>query len=279
LRFAFESREDVPGVFWQLTLGERDMSYVRLALLVCACLAPHAASAAVMLDFETDARGNPLAAGTIVRGQYKRWDIHIDAGNATPGHPDRAIIFDTSNPTGNDFDLATPGYHPTNTTSYGNVLILAENRRDYNRDGIIDDPDDEEHNPAGWISFRADRPQNVASFTFLDIEETDGSIDFFLYGIWVNSIPIPALDDNAITTAAADGFEFNSVRINFAGSGALVDLMFDFDDGDGATDPVPDPEPEPDPQTPPTRPIVPEPTTIILLGLGALGFARKRVLE
>ncbi len=73
--------------------------------------------------------------------------------------PNSLIIFDSSNPTGEDWDLGTPnqdfggpgiGYGGKeeqpgeNFKSYGHLLIVAENIIDNNQDGLVDNPDDEE---------------------------------------------------------------------------------------------------------------------------------------
>ena len=69
---------------------------------------------------------NDLSGGTIVDNEYQSAGVTIQAWTAG-GVGNRAMIFDTSNPTGGDYDLAT--------SNLGNALIVSE-------DGDSHDPDD-----------------------------------------------------------------------------------------------------------------------------------------
>ncbi len=203
---------------------------------------------AITIDFDTDAAFNSLAAGTIVTEQYAAMGVHISANNLVSGHPDLAIVFDSANPTGDDGDLATPGYHATNTIPYGKLLIIAENATDSNGDGLVDDPDDEGGQPAGWLNLALDFEQNQASFVFIDIEESGGTVDFRNNGSVVATIGIPAMGDNSRVTAAYAGLTFDEVRVNFAGSAALAEIV-----------------------------LVPEPGSLALLCIGGLALMRRRI--
>ncbi len=95
------------------------------------------------LDFEN------LAAGDIVNNQYQGQGVTI---SSAANHP--AMVFDTDNPTGGDYDLAT--------NNLGNVLIVSE-------DGDSSDPDD--NGGGGSICFTFDEPTDVKNLTVLDNEE------------------------------------------------------------------------------------------------------------
>jgi len=95
---------------------------------------------------------NDLSRGTIVDTEYKADGVTVSSWTAQ-GDDNRAMIFDTANPTGEDHDLATH--------NLGNVLILSE-------DGDSHDPDDNLH--GGLIRFDFDQEASVKSLTFLDIE-------------------------------------------------------------------------------------------------------------
>ena len=210
-----------------------------IALIAFAVIATGAS--AQLIDFEG------FAAGTVMTEQYAGIGVHISAHNFTG--PDKAIIFDSANPTGGDWDLETPGYHPTNTVPLGMILIIAENDVDNNNDGFIDVPDDEGSRPAGWLRFDMDFLSTSGTVTLVDIEEHGGTIDFFLGNgnSPIATIGIPSIGDNSVQTLAFDGFAYDAMQVNLAGSGAVASLN-----------------------------PVPEPASMAALGLGCLALLRRR---
>lgn len=214
----------------------------------CAlAIASLAHAAPVTIDFETDALGAPLVAGTIIDDEYAAAGVTIRAENHTATHPDLAVIFDSANPTGGDNDLATPGTGPNNTVALNNILIIAERGADRG-DGIIDAaPDDEGNRPAGYIDFDLDFIATGASIVLIDIEETGGTIDFRTITEGLVTINIPATGNNSVQTIAYDDAAFTGFRVNLAGSGAV-----------GGLD------------------IVPTPASLALLSLAGLTAARRR---
>lgn len=96
---------------------------------------------------------NNLSAGTIVDDEYSSQGVTIK-GIAGYCDPNRAMIFDTSRPTGGDYDLAT--------NNLGNVLIISEDR---------DSRDPDDNAEGGKLSFSFDEGADVKSLTFLDVEE------------------------------------------------------------------------------------------------------------
>ena len=175
------------------------------------------------LDFEADGVGNPLEAGQIIDDEFAAFGIQVSAENYAPGHPDLAIIFDSANPTGGDDDLATPNPagHPSNTVPYDNILILAENDIDLDGDGLIDNPDDEAHRPAGYLHFSLGGVYEAADFVFIDTEEAGGTVEFFLSGGSVGSVPIPAIPNAAVVPVSFSDADFDAFQVNLAGSGGL----------------------------------------------------------
>ena len=222
------------------------MPFRILPLIFCLFLSA-GASAQLLLDWEADGSGEPLPAGSWITEQYASIGLHISALNYTG--PDKAIIFDSANPTGGDLDLETPGYHPSNTKPYFNILILAENDIDGNGDGLIDDPDDEGSRPAGYIDFAFDFHASDGYAVLIDTEESGGTIEFFREADMVHSLPIPATADNAVQTVSWEGFEYDLMRINLAGSAGIGEVN-----------------------------VVPEPATAVILGLGLLCAAVRRRL-
>ncbi|QZZ21618.1 hypothetical protein J5X98_03920 [Leptothermofonsia sichuanensis E412] len=61
---------------------------------------PTAENLFTVIDFETDAAGNPLTAGTVISDAYKGMGLTISVPDTTPFDDGVPMIFDTSNPTG-----------------------------------------------------------------------------------------------------------------------------------------------------------------------------------
>ncbi len=189
-----------------------------------------------------------LAAGTVVAGQlpdgqvlphdvYSAFDISVQANKV----PNSLAIFDTAHPTGNDPDLGTPnrdfggpgvgeggrrGTPGENRVAQGKVLIIPQNLTDINRDGLIDQPND--NADGGVIDIKFPKKGLFHSMTFIDIEEFGSSIDLYDGNQLVQSFPILALGDNSQgtvnirTTSLVD-----RAVVTFASSGALAQMTFD----------------------------------------------------
>ena len=189
------------------------------------------------IDFETDALGNPLPAGTIVGSQWHLVDIHISAINNQVGHPNKVIIFDSNNPTGGDWDLGSPwdsGNLPPDT-DLGNFLIIAEDRVDSNGDGLVDDPDDEAK--GGTIIFQSINSCSTLGFDFIDFEEDQGNSGYVIINLeGGGSIEFdfrdfvgPIYGDNSanrVSISSEDiGGTFKRVEFHFIGSGAIDNVL------------------------------------------------------
>jgi hypothetical protein len=191
---------------------------------------------ALTLDFDTDAQGNPILAGQHIDEEYADWGVHINARNYRRCH-DAAIAFDTLNYTGGDYDLRTDSYRYGygNNRELGNVLILAEDVVDRNRDGYVDDPDDEGRRRAGYFDFMFDNVTNSGSLVMLDIDNwcEAGSVQFYLDGnLLSESYRFQPLGDNSVQKIDWSGFEYNKMRVNMGGSGAVAEV---------SANPVPEP--------------------------------------
>lgn len=225
-----------------------------LAGAVSVVLAGNQQLSGFILDFDTDANGNAIQAGQIIDEEYAPWGVHISTTNLQSSS-DIGIAFDTENPTGGDYDLRTGAgaYGVGNDPSdpLGNALIIAEDSRDYNNDGLIDDPDDEGGRPAGYHTFLFDMDMLGGEVTLLDIEERYGSIFFYLDGSLLSgqTVSIPNLGDNSRQTLAFSGFVFDQMRIFLKGSGAVDNVTL-----------VP----------------TPEPSTMLLLGSATAALVRAR---
>lgn len=196
-----------------------------ITLIFCFVSTSIFANQTIAIDFDYDGEGNALMAGQVITDQYSNLGVEIDAHNNVWWHPDKAIIFDTTNPTGNDWDLQTAGYGTNNNTVLGNALIIAEDAWDWNGDGLVDDPDDEYH--GGYIDFFYTIDQMTAEITLLDIQQSDVSIEIFKDGNLVDSAYAANLGDNSVQTLNLfdSGDTFDQLRVNFMSGGAITNLV------------------------------------------------------
>jgi hypothetical protein len=183
---------------------------------------------ALTMDFDRDTGGNVIKRGQFIDEEYADWGVHITARNYSRPF-DAAITFDTLKPTGGDTDLRTDSkrYGLNNDRERGMVLILAENIKDNNKDGYVDKPDDEGNRPAGYFDFMFDYRVNAGGLVMLDIDNyhEPGSVQFFLDGSLLSqSFNFVALGDNSIQALDWSGFEYDKMRINLGGSGAVAEV-------------------------------------------------------
>jgi len=158
----------------------------------------------VKVDFEA------LEAGTIVSTQFDGVTVTAQRAGDSASSDNDAMIFDTSNPTGGDYDL---GY-----ADRGNVLIISE-------DGDGNDPDDNAH--GGTFEFAFDAPSNVESLTLLDIENNDSSISAYdADGNLLAQVAVPYTGNNGAAEVALNIDGVSTLVVDIAGSGAVDDLCF-----------------------------------------------------
>jgi hypothetical protein len=182
-------------------------------------------SACEPLDVDFAIGGFPLGTGVTVTEQWAGMGLHISADNKVAGHPDKAIVFDSASPTGEDPDLVTPGYGTGNDTAIGKLLIVAEDDVDADFDGIVDDPDDEQN--GGILRFAFDKPVSLCSALLVDVEEEGTELRFYGEGGLFKTIPVPALDDNSVQNLGFTAEGVTLFEVDFAGSGGLglIDLI------------------------------------------------------
>ncbi|QDV06045.1 hypothetical protein Poly30_15490 [Planctomycetes bacterium Poly30] len=184
----------------------------------------------IIVNLDETAFGKPLglAAGTEITNQFSSIGLEITAANNAIGHPDKAILFDSENPTGGDTDLVTPGYGLNNDEALGMVLILAENDVDANMDGLVDDPDDEEF--GGQMNFFFAEPVTFFDARVLDVDalERDVFTFFDVNDMPITIVEIGALGDNSVQDLAAMApvAGVKRILVNFTGSGAFTRLRW-----------------------------------------------------
>jgi hypothetical protein len=140
---------------------------------------------------------NDLPPGTILSEQYADLGVHISA-QANGDHPDAVIVFDTNAPPTHDPDLAV---------DIGNIAVLAENVRDSNGDGLVDDPD--ENNFGGTVTFTFDQDVSIGSFVFVDHDHqpADFAAAYDASGNLITKVLIPIAGNGSVQTVDvnADG--------------------------------------------------------------------------
>ncbi|MFG6561513.1 Hint domain-containing protein [Sulfitobacter sp. 1A15299] len=153
---------------------------------------------------------NAFSAGTIIDDEYADLGVTVSAS----GGSGDAMIFDSSNPTGGDSDLASD--------TLEGLLIVSE-------DGDQSDPDD--NAGGGSLFFDFDEMVRMKGVTFKDIEETSGEgTRVIFYDDNGNVI------QNHYVQPTGDGGErfvqFNidgvsRFEVRFEGSGAIDNVVFD----------------------------------------------------
>ena len=174
-----------------------------------------------------------LPAGAIITNQVP--GVSIRAENEQSGHPDLAVVFDSSNPTGGDTDLGTPnedfngpgigeggrrGQPGANSVALGNLLVIAQNDVDSNGDGLIDSPNDEA--AGGRIHFEFDSPQDLTSIYVIDVKAGGGTVHAFNGdNELLTSVALDWLGDNAVQEVFLDVEDVRVLEVEFATSGGI----------------------------------------------------------
>ncbi|MBD3236258.1 MAG: hypothetical protein GF330_06125 [Candidatus Eisenbacteria bacterium] len=191
-----------------------------IALSLSVLLAPAVATG------EIQSFSGPLA-GTVIAGEEPGGgmasgtefsDMILDVLNQGGG-PSSLIVFDSSAPTGGDYDLGTPnedfggpgigsggraGQPGENGTAQGNLLIIAEEIHDGDGDGLVDDPDDE--GGGGQIRFAFYEPVELHALGLVDIDDRSSAmVELYLDDQLLAAIPASSLGNNSYETLDLTG--------------------------------------------------------------------------
>jgi len=198
----------------------------RLLLLVSLALTPAILTAQVAtIDFEGIPAGTILSTVDATSLGGPVGPIGVSGTKPSTGATNVALVFDSANPTGNDFDLGTPnedfggpgigdagelGQPNQNDTALGKILVLAENLVDGNGNGLIDDPDDADEEDmvlafdfTGISSPNPVSSVSVLSVTAIDLQQAEGELPatIFLYdgaNALIASFPIGDTGNNGV---------------------------------------------------------------------------------
>ncbi len=185
------------------------------------------------IDFETDGLGNSLAAGTVIDDEYTSLGLTLSTDQ-----PFGLMIFDSSNPTGDDEDLGspnedTPGGGPgvgaggapggigPNGLPLGNLLIISE-------DGDSNEPDDSL--AGGLMIFEFDNPVFFHEIVLLD--DISGSFDFVFQNGSTESFDFSQDGENTLLSYDFTSGPFavtkqvSTFTLNLDGSGAVASISF-----------------------------------------------------
>lgn len=207
-----------------------------------------------VLDFEIDASGNKLSRGQVIDDEWALFGIHITTDDPTV-HP--AMIFDSSQPTGYDWDLGSPnedfggpgrgaggeeGQPGENRWPLGNILIISEDRDQ-------DDPDD--HYAGGTFIFTFENPTKIHEVQLLDIDANETTGKLVAYDQRDNKLGtfrMQPFGNNSVQIVPINLENVVRLEIHLQSSGAVAALSFCDEKPTPAT-----PEPTPDPTVEPTQ--------------------------
>jgi hypothetical protein len=149
-------------------------------------------------------------------------------------------VFDSADPTGGDLDLGTPnesfggpgdgaggerGSRGENARALGKALVIAENDADEDRDGLVDEPDDESGGGVVTLEFsHAGRLE----LTLIDVDRDEEEPRLYLFhdGDLVSSVEAERLGDNSAQTLDLSSHgDIDAVRIHLDGSSAIGGIV------------------------------------------------------
>jgi hypothetical protein len=205
------------------------------AMAAVALLSAAPSAANVTQDFG----GYPAGAIVLHNGSGGNlWSDFTVSDVANNNGPNAVIIFDSSNPTGGDFDLGTPnsdfggpgkglggrfGMPGENSIPRGNLIIIAESMIDANGDGRVDVPDDE--GSGGCITFDFDHNVVPLSITLVDVDPYSARLDFAGSMLRVTADET-FIGDNAVAKIDLPNSGFQQLQVCFTASGAIAELEY-----------------------------------------------------
>ncbi|GAB5497153.1 MAG: hypothetical protein Phyf2KO_22330 [Phycisphaerales bacterium] len=167
----------------------------RIAL--CAVVAAALPASGQVFDFNTLVHGeiitNQFEPALSISGTNPNRDFDIIAGF------DTQFLGSTADP-----DLQGPPWSGGNlaisadAVQIGTALIIAQNNRDNNNDGVLDAPNDEGSRPAGTIELDFADPIPAFGLDIVDIEGSvreNSSLEFYINGFHLGTVTFDQFED------------------------------------------------------------------------------------
>lgn len=191
-----------------------------------------------ILDFDQKPSGADTRGGEFAETLFRDSGVTFFCDTAMPRGPDACILFETSHPTGGDRDLGTPnrsfggpgrgeggesGRVGENWQAQHRVLIIAEDVKDCQPDGLVDDPDDS--GKGGTIYAYFDEPVDLSFATLLDISSETPLRCLDASGE-EHVVVAPALGENSFQQVALPCEDTVQFSMTLSRSGALAGLGF-----------------------------------------------------
>ena len=214
-----------------------------------------------VLDFETDGLGNALSRGQFIDDEWALIGIHVTTDDPS-SHP--AMIFDSSQPTGYDWDLGSPnqdfggpgrgtggeeGHPGENRWPLENVLIITEDR---------DQADPDDFYAGGTFIFTFDVPARVHTIQLLDIDANETVVKISAYdqgGNKLGSFQAQPYGNNSVQEVSIHLERVARLEVHLQSSGAVAALSFC--DEKPTPKPTAEPTDEPEPTKPPSTSAAP----------------------
>ncbi len=187
-----------------------------------------------VIDFESYTAGD-IVSEIMIADPFN--DVEVAGITMAFPNMNAAMIFDSSNPTGNDFDIGTPNEQyggpgigdggASNDIALGNVLILSE-------DLDPTDPDDIFELGARFqFDFSANEAVTLDSFDILDIEASSNSTVVSLYDLDDNLLLskeiTPGGDNSKVTVDLENTSNVALMEIIMNSSGAIDNIALDME--------------------------------------------------
>lgn len=200
-----------------------------------------------LIDFNSVPAGTVVAGaapgGGFVPGNTFFPEFTLTATN-NGGGPNSLLIFDSTAPTGGDWDLGSPntlcsgggpgtgaggqpGMPGENCSDLGNLMIVAANVNDTSpANGLVDQPNDEPN--GGIMDFDFTTPVHILSAAFLDLDDGEyANITFYYQNNLAGTKYVPGIGDNSYQEIDLSLYEvIDRMEIEFASSGALASLNY-----------------------------------------------------
>ncbi len=165
--------------------------------------------------------------------------VGITSNNPGYSQPIETIIFNSTLPHPEDYDLGTPNQAfggpgkvdvgspepggQSNTQSLGNIIVLQE----FIPYGVTPNDDDVVN---GFIQFNFPQPVTANSLTVIDVEISEqegGTVQLYNGNALISTVTIPVTGSNGVAAFSLGGAQnVTSVKINFSGSMGFDNLTF-----------------------------------------------------